>query len=86
MKNGFLVIHDWMMSDLQLRGPQLQVFSILYSLSQNGESDSGSLQGLAARIGGTKQMVSCALKALISKHYLCKEQNQYTISPEILKP
>ena len=60
MKNGFLVIHDWMMSDLQLRGTQLQVFSILYSLSQNGESDSGSLQGLAARSGGTKQMVSCA--------------------------
>lgn len=36
MKNGFLVIHDWMMSDLQLRGTQLQVFSILYSFSKWG--------------------------------------------------
>lgn len=53
MKNGFLVIHDWMVSDLQLRGTQLQVFAILYSLSQNGNRILAAcrvlLQGLEAQ-------------------------------------
>lgn len=73
---GHIVIHDWMRTELNLKGNDLLVFAIIYGFSQDNESKfTGSLQYLADWCGATKQGIQKNLKnlldaGLIEKHEL----------------
>ena len=42
---AYIVIQDWMISDLQLKGNELLTYALIYGFSQDGESEfKGSLK------------------------------------------
>ena len=71
---NYVSIQGWMVSDLQLKGNELIIYAIIYGFSQDGEQRfSGGLQYLADWTNSTKQGVQKALKSLISKGLIVKE-------------
>jgi len=78
MKSGtFIVIQDWMITKLNLKGNDLLVYAIIYGFSQDGESRfTGSLQYLADWCGATKQGVQKNLKNLIERGLITKFEKE----------
>lgn len=71
----FIVIQEFMVRELRLKGNELLVYAIIFDFSQTKEQKfSGSLRYLAGRINSTKQSVLNSLKSLMQKGYIKKEE------------
>lgn len=73
---NFYTVLGWMLNALELRGNELIVFAIIYSFSQDGESEfTGSLSYLQdfANIKST-QTVLTILNSLLSKEMISKSE------------
>lgn len=74
---SYYQVNGWMLNRLQLKGVELDVYAIIYGFSQDGESSfTGSLQYLSDFTNSTKPTVIKALKSLVEKGYIVKNQNQ----------
>ena len=73
---NFFLVSGWMLNRLNLKGVPLQVFSIIYGFSQDGEgSFTGSLQYLMDFTNSSKNTILKALKELVEKKYITKTEN-----------
>lgn len=73
--NNYFCVQGWMVTELQLKGTERDVFAIIYGFSQTvGQAYTGNLQYLADWCGCTKQSVITHLKSLVDKGYLIKEE------------
>ena len=73
---NFFLVSGWMINRLDLRGVPLQVFSIIYGFSQDGEgSFTGSLQYLMDFTNSSKNTILKALRELVDKRYITKTEN-----------
>ena len=71
----FIVIQEFMVRDLHLKGNDLLVYAIIFDFSQTEEQKfSGSLRYLAGRTNSTKRGVLNSLKSLMQKGYIKKEE------------
>ena len=71
-----IVIHGWMINELQLKGNELIVYAVIYGFSQDRQTKfKGSLQYLADWTGSTKQGVIKNLKSLVDKGHIAKEEH-----------
>ena len=69
-----IVIHGWMVNNLDLKGNELLIYAIIYGFSQTeNQKYIGSLQYLADWTNSTKQGVIKSLKSLIEKQLILKE-------------
>ena len=74
--DNFFLVSGWMLNRLNLKGVSLQVFSIIYGFSQDGEgSFTGSLQYLCDFTNASKNTILKALKELVDKGYILKSEN-----------
>jgi hypothetical protein len=74
--DNFFLVAGWMLNRLNLKGVALQVFSIIYGFSQDGEgSFTGSLQYLCDFTNASKNTILKALKELVDKGYVLKAEN-----------
>lgn len=74
--DNYFQVSGWMLNRLNLKGVALQVFSIIYGFSQDGEgSFTGSLQYLCDFTNSSKNTVIKALKELVDKAYIIKTEN-----------
>lgn len=74
--DNYFMVSGWMLNRLNLKGVALQVFSIIYGFSQDGEgSFTGSLQYLCDFTNASKNTVLKALKELTEKGYVKKTEN-----------
>ncbi|MDE5885914.1 MAG: hypothetical protein K2H29_12670 [Oscillospiraceae bacterium] len=72
---NFIVIHGWMVNELNLKGNELLVYAIIYGFSQTeNQFFTGSLKHLAGWTSSTKQGVMKNLKSLIEKNLIQKEE------------
>ena len=75
--DNFFLVSGWMLNRLNLKGVSLQVFSIIYGFSQDGESYfTGSLQYLSDFTNASKPTIIKALKELVDKGYILKYENE----------
>ena len=73
--DNFFLVSGWMLNRLNLKGVSLQVFSIIYGFSQDGESSfTGSLQYLSDFTNASKPTIIKALKELVDKGYITKDE------------
>lgn len=74
---NFFLVSGWMLNRLNLKGVALQVFSIIYGFSQDGESYfTGSLQYLSDFTNASKPTIIKALKELVDKNFVIKYENE----------
>ena len=74
----YIVIEDFMVKDLQLKGNDLLVYAIIYGFSQDGKSGfAGTLQYLADWCGATKHGVMKNLKNLTERNLITKEEHMF---------
>lgn len=74
--DNFFMVSGWMLNRLDLKGVPLQIFSIIYGFSQDGEgSFTGSLQYLMDFTNSSKNTILKALKELVEKGYIKKTEN-----------
>lgn len=72
---NFYVVQGWMVSDLGLKGNELAVYAIIYGFSQAEQQYyTGSAQYLADWIQSTKKTALAALKSLVEKNYIEKQE------------
>lgn len=70
---NFINIQGWMVKDLGLKGNELIIYAIIFGFSQDGTSKfAGSLNYLAEWTNSTKQGVLKALKSLVEKGLILK--------------
>lgn len=75
---SFITVQGFMVTELKLKGNELLVYAIIYGFSQDGESKyNGGLQYLADWCNATKQGVMKALKSLIDKGLVHKEEVKF---------
>ncbi|MDE5768178.1 MAG: hypothetical protein K2H82_02215 [Oscillospiraceae bacterium] len=72
---NFIVIHGWMIDELDIKGNELLVYAIIYGFSQTeNQFFTGSLQYLADWTKSTKQGIMKNLKSLLEKNLIQKEE------------
>lgn len=78
MQNGnFHVIFGWMCNELNLSGNELLVYSAIYGFSKDGSSVfTGSRKYLSESFNITLPTVDKALKGLMEKGYICRNQKE----------
>ena len=65
---AYIVIQDWMISDLQLRGNELLTYALIYGFSQDGESEfKGSLKYISEFLGVSKRTVQRSVENLVDR-------------------
>lgn len=75
---NFIVIHGWMITELNLKGNALLIYAIIYGFSQTeGQSYNAGLQYLADWTNSTKQGVLNALKKLEEQSYIDRFEQMY---------
>ena len=75
--DNFFLVSGWMLNRLNLKGISLQVFSIIYGFSQDGESYfTGSLQYLSDFTNASRPTIIKALKELVDKGFILKYENE----------
>ncbi len=71
---NFLHICGWMINELNLKGNELVIYSVIHGFSQDGKSDyHGGLNYLCEWTQSTKQGVIKCLKSLVEKGLLIKQ-------------
>ena len=74
---NYIMISGWMIKELNLKGSELLVYAIIYGFSQDGINKyEGSRQYLADWCNCTKQGIDRALKNLLKKKLITKEEKQ----------
>ena len=72
---GHIVIHDWMVNDLSLKGSELITYALIYGFSQDGESEyHGTVQYVAKWCGVTRSNASLVLSRLCEKGLLNRRE------------
>jgi DNA-binding Lrp family transcriptional regulator len=75
--DNYFQVSGWMLNRLNLKGVSLQVFSIIYGFSQDGESYfTGSLQYLMDFTNASKPTIIKSLKELVEKGFVLKFENE----------
>ena len=75
-KENFYVVHGWMLTDMDMKGNEIAVYSIIYGFTQDGESTfKGGLQYLAEWTKTSKRGVMKNLQSLEKKGYIEKIEN-----------
>ena len=75
--DNFFLVSGWMLNRLKLKGITLQVYSIIYGFSQDGESYfTGSLQYLSDFTNASRPTIIKALKELVEMGYILKFENE----------
>ena len=65
---AYIVIQDWMISDLQLKGNELLTYALIYGFSQDGESEfKGSLKYISNFLGVSKSTAQRNLENLANR-------------------
>ena len=65
---AYIVIQDWMISDLQLKGNELLTYSLIYGFSQDGESEfKGSLKYISEFLGVSKRTAQRSIENLVDR-------------------
>ena len=65
---AYIVIQDWMISDLQLKGNELLVYALIYGFSQDGESEfKGSLKYISEFLGISKSTAQRSIEKLVDR-------------------
>lgn len=65
---AYIVIQDWMISDLQLKGNELLTYALIYGFSQDGESEfKGSLKYISEFLGVSKSTAQRNLENLANR-------------------
>ena len=73
-KDNYYVVQAFMVQDLKLKGLALSCYAIIYGFSQTeGQVFKGSLQYLCDWTGASKQAILNALKHLVEKGFLIRE-------------
>ncbi|MGN0787093.1 MAG: helix-turn-helix domain-containing protein [Christensenellales bacterium] len=76
-RNNFTVVFDWMITDLDLKGNELLVYSVIYGFSQDGAGEfNGSIDYLRRWTNSTKKTVISALNSLQEKGLITKSTTQ----------
>lgn len=74
---NYFMVSGWMLNRLNLKGVPLQVFSIIYGFTQDGETCfTGSLQYLMDFTNSSKPTIIKSLKELVDKGYILKYENE----------
>lgn len=75
--DNYFQVSGWMLNRLNLKGVPLQVFSIIYGFSQDGETCfTGSLQYLMDFTNSSKPTIIKSLKELVEKGFILKYENE----------
>ena len=65
---AYIVIQDWMISDLQLKGNELLTYALIYGFSQDGESEfKGSLKYISNFLGVSKSTAQRSIEKLVDR-------------------
>ena len=65
---AYIVIQDWIISDLQLKGNELLTYALIYGFSQDGESEfKGSLKYISKFLGVSKSTAQRNLENLVNR-------------------
>lgn len=82
--DNFVVIQGWMCNELGLSGNELLIFALIYGFSQDGESwFSGSRSYIAKTFNISNPTVDKALKSLLGKSLIIKDENSINKVPVI---
>ncbi len=74
-EDNYFTVQAWMVTKLNLRTVERDVYAIIYGYSQDGESDyHGSLSYLAELTGYSKNSICTALKKLVEKNLIKKTE------------
>ena len=78
LKNeNHLVIHGWMINELELKGLPLIIFAIIYGFTQTDKQFfTGSFNYFSAWTGATRRGCISALNSLMDKGYVEKQEYQ----------
>ena len=72
----FFVVHAWMVTQLNLRTVERDVYAIIYGYSQDEDSDfHGSLEYLSQLTGYSRNSICTALKSLVEKDLIIKTES-----------
>ena len=91
---NYILIPGWAINQLQLKGNNLMVYSIIYGFSQDGETEfTGSLQYLCDCLNVSKPTVINSLKELVALGHIKKRVdtingvvfNRYKVSLPVVK-
>lgn len=94
MENNYLVILDFMVKDLKLKGSELLVYALIYGFSQDGESKYyGSRRYIAEWFNCSLPTIDKALNGLLEKELIIKDEeiingvkfNRFRTSKETLQ-
>lgn len=74
MKQGsYIVVQEWMVSELGLKGNELLIYALIYGFSMDGESEFvGSISYLEKWTGVARNTVKSILKKLVEKELVAK--------------
>ena len=65
---AYIVIQDWMISDLQLKGNELLTYALIYGFSQDGELEfKGSLKYISEFLGVSKRTAQRSIENLVDR-------------------
>ena len=65
---AYIVIQDWMITNLQLRGNELLTYALIYGFSQDGESEfKGSLKYISEFLGISKSTAQRSIEKLVDR-------------------
>ena len=75
ISENYLNLQGWMMTKLNLSGNELLAFGLIYGFTQDGQSFYyGSINYLSTWLNTSRPTVIKALKGLVKKNYLIKEE------------
>ena len=82
--NNYIVIQGWMCNELELKGNELLIFALIHGFSQDGVSKfHGGRKYIADTFNITLPTVDKALKGLVDKGYLNKEEFDDFVNPNV---
>lgn len=77
IRNNYITIQGWMVSDLNLKGNELILYALIYGFSQDEESKfSGSLNYMMNWLNCSKQSIINTLNSLIDKNLITKTKSE----------
>lgn len=76
MKDNYLVVQGWMVSELNLSGNDLLTYALIYGFSQDGETEfTGSINYLCKWLNCSRPTAIKSLKFLTEKNLIIKNVN-----------
>jgi hypothetical protein len=94
MKNNYITIQGWMVTELKLSGNQLLAYALIFGFSQDGKNEfTGSINYICGWLNCSRPTVTKALNELAEKKYIEKavryingvQFNTYKVSLGVVK-